>query len=335
VNFYLPGYVPKGTLTAPITRSFRQVKSFVSSRNDQVIPPDITIRPSVGEAIADQIAHGPAIDVRANAARAAGILRDHAALPALEQALRTKDTGLILESLVALQKLRDPSAGPSVSFLARDLDDKVQLTALETIGDLRSLDSAPQVRDAVRNARNKNIRRAALTALAMLGIPGDRQLFLQYTSDKDEQLRASALEGIGRIREPEDTPLLQSAFNEPNADWRVHLAAAYGLVSEGDVNTSDTGALRFLIQNLDLGGSKGSTANAYLTELARRPEVITAIGKMINDATTDQKVALCNVIAASHDPAALPILSNLTRDPDSQVALAAVKAQRVAQAAGK
>ncbi len=330
VNFYLPGYVPRGTLTAPITRSIRQVKSFVSTRNDQVIPPDMTVRPSVADAIADEVAHGPALDVRANAARAAGILRDHAAVPALEQALRSKDTGLILESLVALQKVGDPSAGPSVSFLARDLDDKVQTTALETIGDLRSLDSAPQVRDALTNARNKNIRRAALNALAMLAIPGDRSTFLQYTGDKDEQIRAAAVEGLGRIREPEDTPLLQSAFNEQTGDWRVHLAAAYGLVSEGDVSTSDTGALRYLIQNLDLGGSKGSAAAAYLTELCRRGDVLDSVGKMINDSTSDQKIDLCNILAASHNPQAVPILQNLTKDSDSQVALAAVRALRVA-----
>lgn len=331
VNFYLPGYVPRGTLTAPITRSIRQVQSFVSNRNDQIIPPDMTIRPSVGDAIADEIAHASAMDVRANAARAAGILRDRAALPALEEALRSKDTGLILESLVALQKLRDPSAGPSVSFLARDLDDKVQMTALETIGDLRSLDSAPQVRYAVTNARNKNIRRAALNALAMLAIPGDRSLFLQYTSDPDAQLRAAALEGLGRIREPEDTPLLKSAFNEQAADWRVHLAAAYGMVSEGDVSTDDTGALRYLIQTLDLGGSKGSAATAYLTELCRRTDVVNAVGKMMNDSTNDQKIALSGILASAHNQAALPILTSLSSDQNSEVALAAVKAQRVLQ----
>ena len=331
VNFYLPGYVPRGVLTAPITRSFRQMKSFVSSRNDQVVTPDITVRPSVGQAIADEVAHGSALDVRANAARAAGILRINAALPTLEDALRTKDTGLILESLVALQKLRDPSAGPSVSFLARDLDDKVQATALETIGDLKSLDSAPQVRNAVSNARNKNIRRAALTALAMLGIAGDRPMFLQYASDKDDQLRAAALEGLGRIREPEDTPLLQAAYNEANADWRIHLAAAYALVSEGDVNTSDIGPLRYLIQNLDLGSSKASVASAYLSELCRRDDVVASVGKVIGDSTSDQKIALCSILASSHNPGALPILTNLTRDSDSQVALAAVKAQRFAQ----
>lgn len=330
VNFYLPGYVQRGTLTAPIARGLQHVKSLLGTRNDQVIAPDIQIRPSVADAIADEVAHAPTTEARANAARAAGILRDHAALDALENALRSRDSGLIVESLIALQKLRDPAAGPSVSFLARDLDDRVQATALETIGDLRSLDSALQVRDALRNARNKTIRRAALNALAMLAISGDRQTFLQYQSDKDEQLRASALEGLGRIREPEDTPLLQAAFNEPNAPGRVQLAAAFGLVSEGDVSTGDTGPLRYLLQNLDLGGAKGSTSSAYLAELCRRTDVVTSIGNMVNGCTPDQKIALCGILAASRNPAATPVLESLTHDSNAQVALAASKALRTA-----
>jgi HEAT repeat protein len=330
VNFYLPGYVPKGLLTGPITRSFRDVKSLISNRNDQVIGPDITIRPSVAEALADEVLHAPSMDIRANAARAAGILRDRAALDALQQSLRTKDTALILESLIALQKIHDPAAGPSVSFLARDLDDRVQATALETIGALRSLDSAPDVRNAFKNARNKSLRRSALNALAMLGLAGDRPLFLQYASDRDDQLRAAAVEGLGRIREPEDTPLLQNAYNEPNIDWRIHLAAAYGLVSQGNVDTSDVGPLRFLIQNLDLK-NRDTVSSAYLQELCRRDDVVGAIGKMINDVSSDQKVALCGILAEAHNPQGLPLLSSLTHDRNSEVALAAVRAQRVLQ----
>src|SRR5581483_8018973 len=112
--------------------------------------------------------------------------------------LHAKDSELIIESLIALQKIHDPSAGPSVASAAHDLDDRVQATALETIGDLRCLTCAPDVRSALSNARNMRIRRAALEALAMLGIPGDRQRFQQYARDQDPDLRASALEGLGR-----------------------------------------------------------------------------------------------------------------------------------------
>ena len=331
VNFYLPGYVAKGALSGPLTRGVRQVKGYFASRNDQAITPDIVVRPEVADALSDEIAHAPSLDARANAARAAGILRDRAAIPSLEQALRSKDTQLILESLIALQKIGDSSAGPSVSFLARDLDDRVQATALETIGDLKSLESAPDVRAAVKNARNAKIRRPALAALAMLGIPGDRAIFQQYASDSDASLRASALEGLGRIREPEDYPALEAAYNEQNADWRVHLAAAFALVDQGKVDTADFSPLRYLVENLDNKGHS-NTAEAYLTELGRREDVRKALFSLVQQATPDQKIALSNIFAASHSDDVVPALTDLSRDGNTDVARAASRGLRTLKA---
>ncbi len=265
-----------------------------------------------------------------NAALAAGILHAQPTVPALIQALRAKDSQLIFESLVALQKIHDPSAGPSVSIVAYDLDDRVQSTALETIGVLRSLQSAPDVRSALKNARNIKIRRAALEALAMLGIPGDRPVFLQYLQDKDPDLRAAALEGLGRIREPEDFAAIEQAYNEQNADWKVHLAAAFALVDEGKMDTSDFSPLPFLVEQLDTK-SRANIASAYLVELARREDVRKALIPLVPQATKDQKVALCSILAASHSDDVVPVLNTLSRDIDPDIALAASKALRIAQ----
>ncbi len=329
-NYYVPGYVAKGGLTGPLTRGVRQVKSFFSSRNDQVIDPDITVRADVSQALADVIQGGASIDSRANAARAAGILRAQPAVPALVAALRSKDSQLIFESLVALQKIHDPSAGPGVAFLAQDLDDRVQATDLETIGVLRSLSSAPDVRLALSNARNVRIRRAALEALAMLGIPGDRPTFQQYAKDSDADLRAAALEGLGRIREPDDYPTLDEAFNEKDADWKVHLAAAFALVDEGKVDTSEFSPLRYLFENLDVK-AHASTASAYLAELVRRDDVRTALFPLLAEATKDQKLALCSVFSASQSEDVVPALNTLSKDIDPDVSLAATRALRIVQ----
>ena len=58
--------------------------------------------------LAAQLARGGAsLDVRANAARAIGILRGKEAVPDLLEAIHTKDSAVIYESLNALQKIRD------------------------------------------------------------------------------------------------------------------------------------------------------------------------------------------------------------------------------------
>ncbi|HEX4771108.1 MAG TPA: HEAT repeat domain-containing protein [Bryobacteraceae bacterium] len=330
VNFYFPGYVSNGLLTHPLSRGEKQIKSLFSVRNRQEIPPEITVRPNIQDALAGEVAHGASVDARANAARAAGILHARAAVPALSDALRSRDTVLILESLYALQKIGDPAAGPAAGFLVRDLDEKVQLAALETVGVLRSVPSAPAVHSVLESARNDKVKRAALQAVALFGMPADRALFQQYANEKDVTMRAAAIEGLGRIREPEDTPVLDAAFNEKDADWRIHLAAAFALVNEGKVDTSEFSPLRFLVENLDQAG-RGTTAQAYLTELCRRENVRKGVYTVIADASADQKVALCRILAASHAPDVVPVLEQLAKDPNSDVSLTATKSLGIAQ----
>jgi len=331
VNAYLPGYVVKSGLTSSLTRGVRQAKEYFSSRNDQVIDEDVTIRPDVAQALSDLVRGGASTDARANAARGAGILRDKAAVPSLLQGLHSRDNQTILECLIALQKIRDPSAGPGVSFLTHDLDDKVQATALETIGVLRSLPSAPDVRTVLQNPRNMRVRRAALQALAMLGIASERSTFQQYANDKVPELRSAALEGLGRIREPEDTPLIQQAYDQPGADWRIHLAAAFALVDEGKVDNVEFSPLAYLVETLDTR-SRASVATAYLMELARRDDVRTALFKLVPEATKDQKVALCLIFGSTRNPDVTPVLTTLARDIDPDVAFAASKALKMVQA---
>jgi HEAT repeat protein len=328
VNVYVPGYVASSGLSGYFTRGVRQVKSFFSSRNDKVIDDDVKVREDVGPAIAEEVNFGDEMAPRSNAALAAGILRLRAAMPALLQALHAKDNDLIFESLVALQKIHDPSAGEGVGFLVRDLDERTQVTALETVGVLRSTQAAPDVRYAVENARNVKIKRAALSALAMLALPDDRTIFRQYAINSDAGLRAAALEGLGRLREPEDTPTLQTSYDEANADWRIHLAAAFALVTEGNVSTDEFSPLRYLVENLN-SRQRADAANAYLKELIHREEVRKNIVKTLDEATKAQKLALCWIFGESHSDDIMPALQQLASDSDGEVETAAKRAEHV------
>ncbi len=332
VNVYLPGYVKSG-LSRYLTTGVRQVKSYFSARNDQVIEQGIVVRPDVAEGLVGEIGGAASLDARANAARAAGILRAQPAVPALVNATHSRDSQMIFECLVALQKIHDPSAGPGIGFLAGDLDERVQITALETIGMLHSLSSAPNVRSALEHGRDAKVRRAALESLAMLGIPGDRPVFQKWAQSTDPEMRAAAFEGLGRIREPDDYPVIEAAYNEGDADVRVHLAAAFALVSEGKMDTSEFSPLPYLFENLD--SRKNSTiATAYLTELARRQDTRAALAKLLPEAMKDQKIALCAIFAQSHAEDAVPVLTNLSKDIDPDVAFAASRALRTVQTHG-
>src|ERR1035441_4126693 len=71
--------------------------------------------PDVIAALGALVSGGASMPARANAARAVGILRGNAAVPDLVQALRTKDTDVLYESLIAMQKIRDESVGPQIA----------------------------------------------------------------------------------------------------------------------------------------------------------------------------------------------------------------------------
>jgi HEAT repeat protein len=330
VNFYLPGYVTTGGVTRTFTRVSKRIKDVFSNRNDDEIGPSVTVRPEVIAAIARVVSGGASLDARSDAARAAGILRGHAALPELEKALQSQNTGLIFESLVAIQKIGDTSAGPSVEFLANDFDSQVQAIALETLGILHTTEAAPRIRQVVNRPKGDRVHRAALEALAMLALPDDRNTFLQYKNDKDPSLRMSALEGLGRIRDPQDFPVLEAAFNNEK-ELKPRLAAAFGLVAEGKVDTTEFSPLRYLVNGLDL--ARGNSASqAYLEELSRRPEVRKSLLPLLAKGTKSEKLGLIHALAPNADAETQAALQTLTHDADPDVSIAAARQERIVKA---
>src|ERR1035441_9733708 len=197
VNFYLPGYVQNG-FGSSIMRVGSSIKGRFTDTNDQVVDPFVTARPDAIAALGGLVSGAASIPARANAARAVGILRGKAAVPDLLQALRTRDTDVLYESLIAMQKIRDESVGPQIAFLLRDLNSKVRIAAIETTGLLRNRAAVPDLIDVLRSAKDVKVRRAALGSLAMLPDPRSRAIQQQDLNAKDEQTHSAAPAGPPR-----------------------------------------------------------------------------------------------------------------------------------------
>lgn len=76
VNFYLPGYITTG-LSATLKRAGTALSAgFRQDENRDAIDPDTQVRPEIRAALRAIISGSPDNVVRANAARASGILRD-------------------------------------------------------------------------------------------------------------------------------------------------------------------------------------------------------------------------------------------------------------------
>jgi HEAT repeat protein len=316
VNVYLPGYLKTG-ISGTLKRAGDSIRAKFTDTNDQIIDGYVEVPLPVIQALGRQARGGVSFESRANAARALGILRGQAAIPDLLEALNSKDNRLMYESLVALQKIRDPAAGPGIAFLLHDLDEKVRIAALETTGILRNQSAAPQVRDAIDHPLTPKTQRAALTALAMLADPADHAIFPRYLNDRDDGLRAAGAEGLARLKNPADRPALEKAF-EAERSANARLSMAFAIVALGSRQMSEFSPLQYLVNNLNVKAYR-SVAVAFLTELARDPEVRQAIYPVLTHATRDEKTGISIVLARSGDRDSEPYLETLLKDSDPEV----------------
>lgn len=329
VNVYLPGYVKVG-MSGSLQRVGNSVRAKFTDTNDQVIDAYLEVKPEVISALGKLVSTGAGMDVRANAARAVGILRGRAAIPDLVQGLHSKDDRLMYESLIAIEKIRDPSAAPDIAFLLNDLEEKIQVAALETTGILRNKSAAASVRDALNHARMIKVRRTALETLAMIADPADHALFLQYLNDRDDGLRAAAAEGLGRLKNPADRTAMDHAFTDEHK-MNARLSMAFALVALGNLDTGEFGPLRYLINTLNLSAYKG-IAVAFVTELARDQNVRQAIYPFLTAATKDEKIQLSIVLSRSGDRDSLPYLETLSTDPVPDVASEGIRSLKTLRA---
>ena len=328
VNFYSPGYVKTG-LSGSLRKVGTTIKGKFTDTNDLVIDAYVTVRPEVIAAIAKLVKGGVNAESRANAAHAEGILRGRAAVPELVEATHTKDTDVIYESLVALQKIRDESTGPSIAFRIHDLDPKVQIAAIQTTGVLLNKAAVPDLIDALNRARDAKVRREALTAIAMLPLPSSRTLYAVNLHDKDDRMRAAAAEGYARLRDPADLPVIQQAWQD-EGKTAPRLSLAFALVMLGKTELSEFSPLQFLINNLNSASYNG-VAFPFLVESARDSAVRAALYVPLGTATKDEKIGLARVLARSGDSGSVAPLEKLSKDTDPAVAQEGLRALRTLQ----
>jgi len=323
VNFYLPGYVRTG-LSAKLQRVGKGIKGKFTDTNDQVIEPYIQVRPEVIAALGKLARGGISMESRANAARAVGILRGQAAIPDLLEAMKSKEDSVLYESLIAIQKIRDKDVAPKLRYLLRDLDERVQLAAIETTGLLQNKEALPDLVDVLNRARTPKIRRAALTAIAMIPDESSRALFNRFLSDKDDAMRAAAAEGFARLKNPADRPVLQKAYDEEGKAM-PRLSMAFALVSVGAVEISELSPLQLLVNTLNSRARQG-VALPFLIELARDPRIRASLYPALTGGLKDEKIYLARVMARSGDKDSTEPLEKVSHDTDPEVAQEGLRA---------
>ena len=329
VNFYLPGYVQTG-LGATLRRAGGGIVARFTDSNDQIVDPFVQARADVIEALGKLARGATTMEARANAARAAGVLRGRQAVPDLITALRSKDSRILYEALVALRKIREPSTGPEIAFLLRDLDERVQLAAIETTGVLVNREALPRLREILQRSENTRVRRATLSAIARMPDPASRPLYRTYLTNRDDELRAAAAEGFARLQSSGDIPMLEKAFKDEGR-MNPRLSLAFALVMNGQTEIAEFSPLQYLINQLNSRLWRG-VSHAFLVESSRIPAVRSALLPVLRSSSKSEVTMVAQVLASSGDTAAIPHLEPLTRHPDPEIAQEALRALRTLRA---
>ena len=330
VNFYYPGYVKTG-LTASLKRVGTSIKGKFTDVNDQVVDGYVEARPEVIAALAKLVQNGAGLEVRANAARAIGVLRGKAAIPDMIAAAKTtKDTQIIYEMLVALQKIRDRDSASEIAYLLNDANQKVQIAAIETTGLLQNHDAVPRLVDVLKRTEDKKVRRTVLTAIAMLPEASSRPLYDQYLPDKDEGMRAAAAEGLARLKNRADADRMQKMF-EGEKKMSPRLSGAFAAVMLGKRELSEFSALQYLVNTLNSSSYQG-VASAFLIELTREADVRKALYPGMAQRSKDEKIGLAMVLSRSGEGDSEAVIETLSRDTDPDVAAEGTRALRILRA---
>ena len=173
----MPGYVQTG-FGASFKRVGGGIKGHFMETNDQAIDPYVVARAdavkAVGEAGARRRQHGVPGQCGArggHSARAGGDARSAGSVA-------SKDTGVLYQSLMAMQKIRDPSAGPKIAFLLNDLEfARCRLRRSRPPGCCAIARRPADLMGVLRRSGKDKVRRAALTSLAMLADPSARPVY--------------------------------------------------------------------------------------------------------------------------------------------------------------
>ena len=316
VNLHLP--------RAPgVTGALTKLRERIVYRPDRdlevVVEPDVPVGASVVETLRARI-NDSERGIRRAAIRGLGILRARPAVPDLVRIVREdRDDGLRFESVRALRKIGDPSVAEDLLTFLNINDDGVRSELIATLASMRYRGAVPEltrIAEQPKGADSASI--VALAALADLADPASVPLFDRLQAADNEMVRLYANEGIARTcDEGMKTRISAARLAEKSA--RVRTAQAFALLRLGDREFLDE-----LIRSLESSTTR-DLAREYLIETSGADREALFAPRQ---ATPTARAELADILGQIGDPAALPLLQEMTRDADKDVARAAERAVR-------
>jgi len=314
-------------------RGVKRLAGAVNPLNDDYNPLLVESYVPVSQDAKDALAEllfSPETGIRKDVAVALGILRAHSALSSIQQALSLEpNDGVKVELVRAIYKIGDPSAGTEVIPLVRDPDKKVHDEAIFTLGRLRVREALPLLQELYESGveeRKKilgfvpvsgkdDLQKKLLEALAYIGDPSSRDLFLSALEDSRDFYRLLAAEGLGRIGDSSDvTQVAEQYIREESGKVKLGMSfALYHLGREEHlvevVNSSDKDQAYHYLLELNSGEIRGLYPYLHSVEHSIR-------------------LRLLDIIGLRGDSSALPVIEDLMKSTNPELLSAANLAMR-------
>ena len=319
-------HLPRETgAAATLMRFGRLINPWSDEFSETVIEPDVKVDATVVPALRARL-HDSDTRIRRSAARGLGILRAHDALPDLIGVVREdRDNQGRFEAVRALRKIRDVTVSADLMALVPKNTEKVRNEIVATVGYLRDEGAVPELTRQFQEAKpGDSFRPLLLSALADIADPSSAPLFAASKADKDLTIRLYANEGLARVGDPSVTTAM-SAERLAEKDPRVQTAQAFGLFRMGRVEYADE-----LIRALGNSVTK-DLAREYLLG-AKPAELAVLLTKRADVASVRAEMA--EIFGLIGDRSALPLLRDLSRESDKEVAESADRAIRRINAGG-
>lgn len=210
----------------------------------------------------------------------------------------------------------DPAIGDVLITTLNDDDRQVKDAAMQALGEIRYERAVQALTELFDYYQNNELAGAALDALARIAHPSSAALFTAQLDSKVVSFRGTAAEGLARIGDPQALPQIQAALGSARGD-AVQLARAFAsaMLGSGSVDAVADGLRR---------GRLHDQAQQYLVDLV--PGRVSLFTRLAQDPDETMRAEIADVLALARDPASLPILDTLAKDPEQQVARAAARA---------
>jgi HEAT repeat protein len=224
-------YIPVNS-KGPIKTVFNKVKSVFAEPDRPLVQNPSTVDAAVNTALADSMQKDFSEEVRAASARALGSLRarDRVAIliSTLESPQNRDHHDVRLEIVESLGVIRDDAAGPALQRAIKDPDRSISQAAILSVGLVAYEEARPTLEDIFKNDRSEESRKRALEAIALLRDPKSAPLFESLLGNINDSYRELAAEGLARIGG--DPAVLKSRY-ETEKKANVRNALAFALVA--------------------------------------------------------------------------------------------------------